>query len=176
MLRLWYNFILIWKCEIRNIFSKSFFSVWKTTHPLEYLNMTTFATIMDKLKASHLYPMFVRHKNGNTQDNRAVNLEFVELRAAFKNLDWSVDWVRYLTEEEILFIKNMLTWKSAKYVFVTRRVWFNVFNVASLYFEPAHLLRVEKHFGRPSTPWWLITFVDVVPHPGLSVFLPLGVL
>ena len=68
----------------------------------------TFSLIMSKLKMADGYPNFIRHKNGDTQDNRATNLCWVTLREAFRNLDWKVDWVCYLTEEEILFVEHML--------------------------------------------------------------------
>ena len=73
-------------------------------------NMTTFATIMDKLKATEGYPTFIRHKNGDILDNRAENLEAVLLRDAFTHInDWKVDWVCYVTELERTFLVDMLT-------------------------------------------------------------------
>ena len=70
--------------------------------------MTTFSNIMNKLKAVNEYPNFIRHINGDTLDNRIENLTWVTLREAFANLDWKVDWVCYVTEEERDYIKNML--------------------------------------------------------------------
>jgi len=71
--------------------------------------MVTFSDVMKKLKAVQFYPNFIRHVNGDTQDNRVTNLCWVKLRDAFKNITtWKVDWVCYLTEEEIKFIKDML--------------------------------------------------------------------
>jgi hypothetical protein len=72
--------------------------------------MTTFATIMNKLRATDKYPMFIRHKNGDTLDNRIENLEYVHIREAFQHInDWKVDWICYITEEERTFIVDMLT-------------------------------------------------------------------
>ena len=72
--------------------------------------MTTFATIMDKLKATEWYPTFIRHKNGDTLDNRPENLQFVKLREAFNHMnDWKVDWICYITNEERTFLVDMLT-------------------------------------------------------------------
>jgi hypothetical protein len=71
--------------------------------------MTTFATIMEKLKQTPTHPNYIRHVNGNTLDNRAENLVWVKLRDAFKHiLDWRVDWVCYVTEEERAFLFNLL--------------------------------------------------------------------
>ena len=71
--------------------------------------MVTFTSVMNKLKAVPTYPTFVRHLNGDTQDNRATNLAFVTLREAFHHMAWRVDWVCYLTEEEVRFTKNLLS-------------------------------------------------------------------
>ena len=72
--------------------------------------VTTFATIMEKLKDVSGYPMFIRHVNGNTLDNRVENLRWVELKDALRNVaTWKVDWVCYVTDEEVSFLKKMLT-------------------------------------------------------------------
>ena len=72
--------------------------------------MTTFTTIMDKLKQTELYPMFIRHKNGDILDNRAENLEHVHVREALAHInDWKVDWVSFITDEERFFLVDMLT-------------------------------------------------------------------
>ena len=71
--------------------------------------MVTFSDVMKKLKAVPEYPNFIRHVNGDTLDNRVVNLCWVKLKDAFKNITtWKVDWVIYLTSEEIKFVKDML--------------------------------------------------------------------
>ena len=71
--------------------------------------MVTFSDVMKKLKAVSEYPYFIRHVNGDTQDNRPENLCWVKLRDAFKHIaTWKVDWVCYLTEEETKFLKDML--------------------------------------------------------------------
>ena len=73
---------------------------------------TTFAKIMEKLKATDWYPTFVRHVDGNTLNNYPTNLELVTLKDAFKHIsDWTVDWVCFVTEEERAFLVNMLTSK-----------------------------------------------------------------
>jgi hypothetical protein len=76
----------------------------------------TFSSVMTKLKAANDYPgypNFIRHVNGNTQDNRASNLAVVTLREAFNNIaTWRVDWVCYVTEEEVEFVKNLLIARS----------------------------------------------------------------
>jgi hypothetical protein len=72
----------------------------------------TFSSVMTKLKAAADfpgYPNFIRHINGNTLDNRASNLTIVTLREAFNNIaTWKVDWVCYVTEEDVAFLKNLL--------------------------------------------------------------------
>jgi len=73
--------------------------------------MTTFASIIDKLKAANSfpgYPNYIRHTNGDTLDNRPENLEIVHFRDALANIDnWKVDYVCEITEEEFAFLKNM---------------------------------------------------------------------
>jgi len=60
---------------------------------------------MDKLKAK----IFIRHKNGDTLDNRATNLKAVTIQDAFKHVnDWKVDWVCFVTNEERSFLVDML--------------------------------------------------------------------
>ena len=66
-----------------------------------------FAAIVQKLKAAA--PFFVRHLDGNCDNNAVTNLEIVSLEDAFRNLDWKVDWVCFCTEEERLFIVDFLT-------------------------------------------------------------------
>ena len=75
--------------------------------------MCTFSEIMEKLKAAPDYPNFIRHINGNTLDNRLENLCWVKLSEAFQNItNWKVDWVCYLTEEEVRFVKDLLDSRS----------------------------------------------------------------
>ena len=71
--------------------------------------MTTFSEIVEKLKRIDGYPNFIRHINGNTTDNRVSNLTRVTLQDAFKHMEWKVDWVCFLTEEEVKFVKDMLS-------------------------------------------------------------------
>jgi hypothetical protein len=72
--------------------------------------MTTFATIMDKLKQNPMHPNYIRHVNGDTLDNRVENLQYVKLRDAFNHInDWKVDWVCDVTDEERAFLVDMLT-------------------------------------------------------------------
>lgn len=78
--------------------------------PQVKMTTITFASIMDKLKATDWYPTFIRHTNGDTQDNRATNLEPVYLREAFQHInDWKVDWVCYITADERAFLVNLMT-------------------------------------------------------------------
>ena len=71
--------------------------------------MFNFASIMDKLKATDWYPIFIRHTNGDTLDNRATNLELVDIKDAFKHiLEWKVDWVCYVTAEERSFLVDLM--------------------------------------------------------------------
>lgn len=71
-----------------------------------------FKSIMEKLKNADSfpgYPNYIRHKNGNTQDNNASNLEIVNIKKAFTNIStWKVDWILELTEEEVSFMKGFL--------------------------------------------------------------------
>ena len=70
--------------------------------------MVVFSEVLQKLKGADEYPYFIRHINGDTHDNRAENLAWVTLKNAFKNMStWKVDWVIYLHEEEIRFVKDM---------------------------------------------------------------------
>jgi hypothetical protein len=72
--------------------------------------MVTFHEVMKKLKAVPEYPIFIRHINGDTLDNRVENLCFVKLKDAFRNIStWKVDWVCYLDAEEIKFLHDMFT-------------------------------------------------------------------
>ena len=63
---------------------------------------------MTKLKAAEQYPYFIRHVDGDTLNNHVDNIRWVPLRIAFKRLEWKVDWVCYLTQEEVLFVRRML--------------------------------------------------------------------
>lgn len=54
--------------------------------------------IMSKLEKRGLY----RHVNGNTMDNRAVNIQIVSPFEALKHKDWIVDACFALPEEEYL--------------------------------------------------------------------------
>ena len=84
--------------------------------------MTTFSTIMEKLKATEWYPNFVRHLNGDTLDNRVENLEFVTLKDAFKHINsWKVDCVYYITPEEREFVVNLLTTTPEVYHYIKYR-------------------------------------------------------
>ena len=72
--------------------------------------MITFHSVMKKLKAVPEYPIFIRHINGNTLDNRASNLCYVKLRDAFRNMStWKVDWVCFLDDAEVRFLQTMFT-------------------------------------------------------------------
>lgn len=42
----------------------------------------------------------IRHVNGNTLDNRKVNLQYVTVLEALQNKDWTVDAVCHLTDAE----------------------------------------------------------------------------
>nr|QBK93552.1 MAG: hypothetical protein LCPAC404_02560 [Pithovirus LCPAC404] len=48
---------------------------------------------------------FIRHINGDTLDNSICNLQRVHPKDAFAHVDWKVDWVIDLTDEEIEFVK-----------------------------------------------------------------------
>jgi hypothetical protein len=68
------------------------------------------ANIMNKLKATDWYPMFVRHKNGDTLDNRVENLEMVHIMDAFQHItEWKVGWISYITDAERSFLVDILT-------------------------------------------------------------------
>ena len=63
--------------------------------------MTTFATIMDKLKKNPEYPIFIRMLNGDQNDSRDANMQYVHIHDALAHInDWKVDWVCALTDEE----------------------------------------------------------------------------
>jgi hypothetical protein len=52
--------------------------------------------IIRKLDTANL----LRHKNGNTLDDRVENLEWVTAQEAFLHKTWKVDADSYLTDEE----------------------------------------------------------------------------
>lgn len=53
----------------------------------------------------------IRHVNGNTHDNRVVNLQRVTPLEAFRNKDWTVDAVCVLNDAEfIVWAEARATW------------------------------------------------------------------
>jgi hypothetical protein len=55
-----------------------------------------------------------RHLNGNTWDNRVVNLDWCNIYDALVHIDdWTTDWVCHVTEEEAKFVRdNIETFKA----------------------------------------------------------------
>ena len=93
-----------------HFFVSSFFFSLPPEALREKTDMTTFATIMDKLKQNPMYPNYIRHVNGDTLDNRPENLQFVHIRDAFSNInDWKVDWILDVTNEERCILVDILT-------------------------------------------------------------------
>ena len=112
--------------------------------------MTTFATIMDKLKETEDYPLFIRHKNGNTTDNRVENLEQVHIRDAFAHInDWKVDWVCDITEDDRAFLVDMLTPVPEIYHYIRWRAEKEetVFDLPPLFFKNHMHRGVRTYFG-----------------------------
>jgi len=51
---------------------------------------------------------FIRHIDGDVQNNNVDNLSYIHPKQAFENPNWVVDWVIPLSAKEINFVKNNL--------------------------------------------------------------------
>lgn len=77
-------------------------------HKKDCFSINEFIKICKKLESANL----IRHVNGNTLDNRASNLQWVNLDDALQNNTWTVDAVLYLEDEEFeLWEKVRALWK-----------------------------------------------------------------
>ncbi len=68
-----------------------------------------FQKCVDKMKKDPTgINCFIRHKNGNTLDNRITNLEQVGLVDSMCHINtWKVDWVLYLSKKEVTELKHL---------------------------------------------------------------------
>lgn len=98
--------------SVRQLPNHTIFSCYIQFSQTTIMPASKFQQIIKKLKTDSCYPNYIRHKNGDTLDNRVENLEWVHIKDAFRNLQWKVDWVCYLNNEEIKFVYDMFAVRS----------------------------------------------------------------
>ena len=107
--------------------------------------LTKFQQIRNKLRGK----MLIRHLNGDTLDNRVENLGIVTLTEAWQNLDWKVDWIIFVTDEERDFILGMFmrTPEIFHYIKFRAEKEETGFNLEPLFFKRYLHRDVRLYFG-----------------------------
>ena len=59
----------------------------------------------DMFRSENSYA-FIRHKDGDTHNNRASNLAWVTMKQALENPTWTVDLICYLSENDVHYLRH----------------------------------------------------------------------
>ena len=71
--------------------------------------------IVNKIREKWGGSFFIRHVDGNTLNNHIMNLMTVSPYDAFTHPEWKVDWVCYLEDDEIAFVRENMDLFAALY-------------------------------------------------------------